>query len=133
MRFSQRMYSCARLGSVALLIGLAGCGPDSETLARAGVDPVGTFEFTLIDDGERIPGGMEISGTAGAYGGRIYAEGRPDGTISTVTTGGNQVTVTVDFPGMILLARLEFDGDSFSGDWSMRGEGGAVEGLRVDK
>ena len=89
MGLSRMENPCAPIGALALLLALAGCGPDAETVARAGVDPVGTFEFTLIDDGERIPGGMEVSGEAGAYGGRIYAEGRPDGSISTVTTGGN--------------------------------------------
>ena len=131
MKLSKKIGRRAGLCAMALSLGVAGCGADAEIIARAGVDPVGSFEFVLIDEGERINGGMEISGTAGAYTGRVYAEGRPDGAISTVTTGGNQMTVTADFPGMILLARLEFDGDSFSGDWSMRGQGGAVEGRRV--
>lgn len=120
-----------KLLAISLLFGVAACGADAGLVARAGADPVGTYEFTLIDDGERVDGGMEISGTAGAYSGRMHAEGRPDGTISTVTTGGNQMTVTVDFPGLILLVRLEFDGESFSGDWSMRGQGGAIEGRRA--
>lgn len=123
----------ARSASALLLVMLAvgACTPDPETVERAGVDPVGMYELELVDDNERIPGTMEIAGTAGSYTGHIRAEGRPDGTISTVTTGGDQVTITADFPGMVLLLRLDFDGDSFVGDWSMRAQGGSVEGRRT--
>jgi hypothetical protein len=86
--------------------------------------------MTITDDGEEVDAIMEIIGEPGGYSGTISVTTRPTVDISTVTATADQMTITAVISNGVVVIRLRVDGDSVSGDWSLRGDGGAVTGLK---
>src|SRR3712207_1996698 len=116
MRHSLAIRSCAAL----LLAACAGRAAAPREDTPPTVDPAGEYELTFVDDGKPAKAVMLVTGGPGTFGGRIAAETRPEVAITTVTASGPLVTVTADVPQGVLLLRLRLDGDSVSGNWSLR-------------
>ena len=94
------------------------------------VDPTGQYTLAFSDDGRIRGATMIVEGTPGSYAGRIAAENRPEVAISALAASGPQVIATADIPQGVLLVRFRVAGDSIRGDWSLRGEGGRLTGVR---
>ncbi|HEX5724149.1 MAG TPA: hypothetical protein VFX98_01715 [Longimicrobiaceae bacterium] len=95
------------------------------------VNPVGNFEFTTEVNGQPMRGNIHITGAPGAYTGRVTADIMSEIPISSVSVAGQQLTVVADTPDGAVTIVLNFQGDNFTGNWSLGGQGGAVTGRRV--
>lgn len=125
--------SYSRTALLAALVTASACAanqPPQSAFPSAYFDPIGTYSMTITDDGEEVDVSMEIRGEPGAYGGTISASTRPSVDISTVTATADQMTVTAVITSGVLVIRLRVDGDSVSGDWSLRGDGGTATGVK---
>jgi hypothetical protein len=94
------------------------------------VDPNGEYDLTFTDDGMVRSATMVVTGTPGTYAGRIKAENRPEAVFTAIAASGPQVIATADVPNGVLLLRFRMTGDSLRGDWSLRGDGGRLSGVR---
>lgn len=110
------------------------------TLAAAGVtpvlaqdiDPVGRYEFETVVQEQPVTGTFEITGSEGAWSVTMSAEGQGDVPIHEVTVDGSVVTMIGSIPDAgELVIELEFDGNEFSGSWSLGMDGGELTGHRV--
>lgn len=122
-----------RLTLLAALVTASGCASSQPAESRfpyAFFDPIGKYTMTITDDGEEVDAIMEIIGEPGGYSGTISVTTRPTVDISTVTATADQMTITAVIPNGVVVIRLRVDGDSVSGDWSLRGDGGTVNGLK---
>lgn len=120
------------IGSAILAFAIAcASAPKSTVPTIAAFDPVGDYEMTITDDGKPSTATMTVTGTPGTYTGVIRAQGRPDVSITTLTTSGSKVTVTGDVSQGVLLFRFEMTGETLRGDWSLRGKGGKAEGRHI--
>jgi hypothetical protein len=118
-----------RLLAAALVLITAACA--SAPRGPAPLNPVGVFEFTTAVDGNPITGGVEVTGQAGAYGGRIRTSITPDMPISNVAVMGNEMVVTGDTPDGPVTLTMTFTGDTFTGSWELNGDGGNLTGRRT--
>lgn len=113
----------------ALLLAITACASTQRgATALRSFDPVGEYQLSMTDAGQSRKATMTVTGTPGQYGGKIKADERPEVAISTLTVSADQVTVTGDIPQGMLVLRFRVVGDSVSGDWSLRGQGGRFAG-----
>lgn len=125
-------YTAVILTILPLVLG--GCGALRGGPAGAtNIELPGVYRFVYEDDGDEFGGTATIVGTPGAYGGEVrFEDGRPDLAISSATSSGNLVVMTADVPGAVLLMRLHFEGDAFTGDWVLGSGAGRVRGTRSE-
>lgn len=117
-----------RILAAALLLAAA-CAPANPT-PRA-VNPVGTFEFTTNVNGGEVTGAVEVTGQAGAYGGRVRTSITPDMPITAVVVTGQEMVVSGSAPQGPLTINMTFTGDTFTGSWELGGDGGDLTGRRT--
>jgi hypothetical protein len=95
------------------------------------VEPVGRFEFTTLFQGQPLTGEIEVTGTPGAYRGRITTSLTPDLPVSAVAVEGREMIVSAETPQGPIRLRLVFVGDEFTGGWSLGGDTGELAGRRL--
>lgn len=103
----------------------------SAPVAAAGVNPLGTFNFSTTVQGDPVTGSIEVTGTPGAYGGTLRTSVTPDIPLSGVTVQGQRMVVTSDTPDGQLVLTLNFEGNAFTGGWTLNGGSGDLTGQRV--
>jgi hypothetical protein len=97
-----------------------------------GVNPVGKYEFTTSLQGQILTGTMEITGTAGAYAGRITSSATEPIAITTVTVEGQNMTVVGETPNGPLTIKMTFtEAGAFTGNWTLSGDGATLTGKRM--
>jgi hypothetical protein len=100
--------------------------------ASAAVNPVGRYEFATTLQGQMLTGTMEITGTPGAYAGRITSSATEPIPITTVTVEGQNMTVAGDTPNGPLTIRMTMgEGGAFTGGWTLAGDGATLTGRRL--
>ena len=100
--------------------------------ATSAVNPVGKFEFATTLNGQALTGTMEITGTPGAYTGRITSSATEPLTIGGVTVEGQTMTVTAETGNGTLTIRMTVAADgTFTGAWSLGGDGAPLTGRRT--
>jgi len=100
--------------------------------APAAVNPVGKYEFSSTVNGTAITGAMEITGTPGAYAGRITTTATEPINISGATVDGQTMTVTAETGTGTLTIRMTFAADgTFTGAWALSGDGAPLTGRRT--
>ena len=101
------------------------------TSPSAALNPVGEYEFATQVNGEAVTGTMEITGTPGAYGGRVVTLKIPEFTVRSASAAGQELTVVAETPTGNLTLRMTFTGDTFTGGWTLGGDTGAITGRRT--
>jgi hypothetical protein len=101
------------------------------TTSSTAVNPVGAYEFATQVNGEAITGTIEITGTPGAYGGRVVTLRYPEFTVRSASAAGQELTVVAETPTGNVTFRMAFTGPEFTGSWSLGGDTGAVTGRRT--
>jgi hypothetical protein len=131
------------LATVLLLVSAAGCAPrpgampapaapPAAAAAPAALNPVGRYEFSTSLQGQPLTGTVEITGTAGAYAGRITSSATEPIPITGVTVTGQEMVVTGDTPSGTLTIHMTFTGGpDFTGNWTLPGDGAPLTGRRV--
>lgn len=99
----------------------------------APVNPVGRWSVALTAQGQAFDLVMDLRALQGAeYGGTITSQAFPPIPINKATLTGNSMRISITVPtGDEGTINITFEGDTFSGDWSMPGDGSRVSGRRV--
>lgn len=97
------------------------------------VNPAGRWSVALTAQGQPFDFVMELRQVNGAeYGGVVSSQMFPPMNINKATLTGNRMKVSVTAPtGDAASFDIVFEGDTFSGDWSMPGDGSKVSGRRL--
>ena len=106
-------------------------GTTTAPAATAALNPVGVFNFRTTVNGGEVTGVVEVTGTEGAYGGRIRTSITPDLPITGVRVMGQEMIVTGNTPDGPLSINMTFTGNSFTGSWALAGDGGSLSGQRA--
>lgn len=101
------------------------------TSSTSAIDPVGAYQFVAQVNGDAVNGTMEISGTPGAYTGRVASDHFPAFPIRSATAAGQELTIVSQTPNGDATFRLTFTGSEFTGTWSLGGDSGPVTGRRT--
>lgn len=96
----------------------------------AAVDPVGTFDFTTTIEGAIANGTLTVVKTDTGFGGSVTTTMTDPIPVRTVVVDGQKMTVTADTPNGPVTMILEFNGDEFTGSWSLGDMGGTHSGKR---
>lgn len=101
------------------------------TTSSTALNPVGAYEFATQVNGDAVTGTMEITGTPGAYGGRIVSNHFPEFPVRSASAAGQEMTVVAETPNGNVTFRMAFTGPAFTGSWSLGGDTGAITGRRT--
>lgn len=105
--------------------------PVETTTSAASLNPVGTYKFATQVNGDAVTGTIEITGTPGAYGGRVVTLHFPEFTVRSASAAGQGLTVVAETPTGNVTFRMAFTGPDFTGTWSLGGDSGAMTGRRT--
>jgi hypothetical protein len=83
-----------------------------------------------MDDDNEVNGTIEVSGSPGAYGGRLRTP-NDDIPIAQVTVAAQVLSLMVNTPDGPLTFTLTFTGNDFTGNWAMAGATGPITGQRA--
>ena len=96
------------------------------------LNPVGEYTFETAVQDEPVTGTITISGTSGSWQGSLTATALPESLrFTAVTVRGTTLTLTAMVPeqGEVFI-ELVFEGDEFTGTWSLGYDGGDITGRR---
>jgi hypothetical protein len=101
--------------------------------APALVNPVGRWTVALTAQGQAFDMVMELRAVEGnEFTGAIMSQAFGQIPISKATRTGNSMVIKIAVPtGDEGTINITFEGDTFSGDWSMPGDGSRVSGRRI--
>ena len=134
-----------RLLPVALLLGACASSqtPQTATVASGppaaaqtpapALDPVGSYEFSTMVDGQSVAGTMHVEGAPGAYKGRIVTSVFPEIPITAASTEGNVVILKGSLPDGDLNIRMTMEGSNFKGTWALGADSGEISGRKLAK
>ena len=105
--------------------------PAARTQTTAVVDPVGSYEFTTVVDGQTVTGTMHIQGTPGNYKGRILTNVFPEIPIVGASVETNVINVRANMPEGELTLRMVMDGMNFNGNWALGADSGDFSGKKL--
>ncbi len=125
-----------------LLIGvtIAGCSrstvsgnnpprPEPESPPVTALDPLGVYDFQTQAMGSTVTGTFTISGSPGSYSGSASSDiGRF--SLSEIAVDGQHLSFMGDSPDFVVYFALDFDGDSFTGQWDAEGMSGFISGQK---
>ena len=137
-----------KMWKLAALLVLAACA-SNRPVTVATVDPVrtapvvaqppkpmditGTYEYTTAVNGSTVNGQIVITGTAGAYGGRITSNAFPEFPITKATVDGKVITIKASSDNGDVDLVLTMNGDAFTGKWVLGESGGELSGKKLTK
>lgn len=101
------------------------------TTQSTALNPVGAYEFATQVNGDAVTGTMEITGTPGAYTGRVVTLHFPEFTVRSASAAGQELTVVAETPTGNVTFRMAFTGPAFTGSWSLGGDSGPITGRRT--
>lgn len=112
--------------------GAPGAAPAPAVMAPA-VNPVGRWSMALTAQGQPFDMTLELRLLNGAeYGGTLTSQAFGSIPLTKATLTGNTMSMTLLAPtGDGAVMNIVFDGDTFSGEWSMPGDGSRVSGRRL--
>jgi hypothetical protein len=100
--------------------------------APAALNPVGRYEFATTVNGSSVTRTLEITGTPGAYAGRLTSTATEPITVSSATVEGQTMTVTAETGTGTLTIHMTFAADgTFTGNWALSGDGAPLTGRRT--
>ncbi len=99
----------------------------------AAVNPVGRWTVALTAQGQAFDFVMDLRHVSGDdYAGIINSQAFPPMPINSAKRSGNAMIIKITAPtGDEATISVVFDGDTFSGEWAMPGDGSRVSGRRV--
>lgn len=99
----------------------------------AAVNPVGRWTVALTAQGQAFDFLMDLRHVSGdEYSGTLTSQAFPTMPINKATRTGNAMLIRITAPtGDEATINIVFEGDTFSGEWSMPGDGSRVSGRRI--
>jgi hypothetical protein len=97
------------------------------------VNPVGRWTVALTAQGQAFDMVMDLRAVQGdEFTGVLNSQAFPPIPINKATRAGNTMVIKITAPtGDEATINITFEGDTFSGDWSMPGDGSRVSGRRI--
>jgi hypothetical protein len=121
---------CLAVG-VVLAAGCASTPAPAPPPAAPAFDPVGAFDFATSVEGQTIAGVIRISRTdSGGLTGSVFTEVTGELPLPTVAVEGTTVRLSGNTPDGPVQMNLQFNGPEFSGNWTLGGMAGAMNGRR---
>lgn len=110
-----------------------GAGAAPAAVAAPAVNPVGRWAVALSAQGQALEVTLELRHIGGAeYGGGITSQMFPPIAVSKATLTGNVLRMTFVAPtGDEATMNATIEGDTFTGDWAMPGDGSRISGRRI--
>jgi PBP1b-binding outer membrane lipoprotein LpoB len=105
--------------------------PAATQQSTAIVDPVGSYEFSTVVDGQTVTGTMHVEGTPGNYKGRIITSVFPEIPIVGASVESNTVILRGSMPDGELVIRMAMEGQNFKGNWALGGGSGEISGKKL--
>ena len=96
-------------------------------------DPTGDWDFTTVVNGETVSGKFSITGTPGAYGGKVTSSALPEFPITGVTVSDKTVTIKGMTDNGEVAIVVTMNGDAFTGKWALGDSGGDISGKKLVK
>jgi hypothetical protein len=98
------------------------------------LDPVGEYEMSSVDKGQSFTAIIHIEGEPGKYKGYVKRT-NPERQISftDVAVSAQNMIIVADVNTSVLVFRLYFTGDNFTGSWALGNEGNELTGKRAAK
>lgn len=111
----------------------ATAAPAAAQPAAAAVNPVGRWTVALTAQGQAFDFVMDLRHVSGDdYAGVINSQAFPPMPINSAKRSGNAMLIKITAPtGDEASINIVFEGDVFSGEWSMPGDGSRVSGRRI--
>ena len=103
------------------------------TPVAAAVDPVGTYEFSTVVDGQTITGTLHLEGTPANYKGRIVTSVFPEIPITSATVERNVINLRGSMPDGELSIRMVMSGSDFTGNWALGSDSGEFNGRKLPR
>ena len=107
--------------------------PAATAQSTAAVNPVGSYEFTTVVEGQTVTGTMHIEGTPGNYKGRILTNVFPEIPIVGASVEANIINVRANMPEGELTLRMVMDGTNFNGNWALGADSGDFNGKKLPR
>jgi hypothetical protein len=111
----------------------AAAQPAATRQTTAALDPVGSYEFTTVVDGQTVTGTLHVEGAPGNYKGRILTSVFPEIPVVGASVEANVVNVKASMPDGELNIRMVMDGMNFKGNWTLGSDGGEFNGKKLPK
>ncbi len=111
----------------------ATAAPQPAVVAAPAVNPVGRWAVALSAQGQALDVTLELRHIGGAeYGGSITSQMFPPVSVSRATLTGNVLRMIFVAPtGDEATMSATFEGDTFTGEWAMPGDGSRISGRRI--
>jgi hypothetical protein len=124
--------ACTKVTTVSTTPAPAAATPASPP-APALVNPVGRWTVALTAQGQAFDMVMELRAIEGnEFTGSITSQAFGQIPFNKATRNGNSMVIKIAVPtGDEGTINITFEGDTFSGDWSMPGDGSRVSGRRI--
>lgn len=126
--------ACAKASGTAETTPMASPAPAAVQPAMpAMVNPVGRWAVALTAQGQAFDMVMDLRAVSGdEFTGVLNSQAFPPIPINKATRTGNSMVIKITAPtGDEATININFEGDTFSGDWSMPGDGSRVSGRRM--
>lgn len=95
-------------------------------------DPVGTFSFSTVFQGDSLTGEIVIRGEPGRYSGMVTPTSGPEPVeIYMARVEGQTLTVFGDAGDEDLIITMQFTGDTYAGTWVLGFDTGEISGARL--
>lgn len=96
------------------------------------LDPVGTFSFSTVFQGDSLHGEIVIRGDSGRYAGMVTPTSGPEPVeIYMARVEGQTLTVFGDAGDDDLIITMQFTGDRYTGSWALGFDTGEMFGARL--
>lgn len=137
------LVKCSVISAVPLALLLGACASSQSSapapaapvvvqvaVAPPRLDPAGAYEFSTVVNGQATTGTMEMTGTPGAYTGKILTNMFPEIPIVSAVVEGDAINVKANMPDGELLIHMVFTGRDFKGNWMLGGQTGEFNGKK---
>lgn len=104
----------------------------AQQVEAAALDPVGTFTFSTVFQGDSLTGEIVIRGEPGRYSGMVTPTSGPEPVeIYMARVEGQTLTVFGDAGDEDLIITMQFTGDRYTGSWALGFDTGEIFGARL--
>jgi hypothetical protein len=105
--------------------------PAPQAPATPNVDPVGTYDLSIVVQGASMPSTIKIEKKDSTFVGSVSTDAYGTFEIASVKVSGKAITLIIyTQDGSPVTIALNLDGDQVTGEWSMAGDGSKVTGKK---
>ena len=129
----RRLFAVSAVVSCVVVANAAGAqSADTTKKEVKNVDPVGTYVTNLTVQGNPLSTTTKIEKKAdGTYAGTVTSDAFPPLPVNSVKVEGNKIRVSISTPdGSEAVITMILEGNDFTGDWSMGGDGSRITGKK---